>query len=152
MMNLEKYFKKYVWDEKRTPYFVPVVKMTRDQADYEVHAYALFIGILFGMVTVGSLLSQDPEVKSDAVAIYGLTVVCAAIVVGFTTHTRAALYCGAAPVVALLYLFLYGVHSNLSTIDHMVLIAFGLMWLRYSVRVLAIARAYPAMSDPSPET
>jgi hypothetical protein len=38
MMNLEKYFKKYLWDDERTPYLVPVARMTRRQADYELHA------------------------------------------------------------------------------------------------------------------
>ena len=150
-MNLEKYFKKYIWDDQRTPYFVPVTRMTRVQADYEIHAYALFVGILFAVVTVGALLSQDPQVSSDAVAIYGLTVVCAAIVLGFTKHPHAALYCGAAPAVGLLYFFVYGFHSNLGAIDHMVMIVFGLIWLRYSLRVLAIARTYPTMPEASSE-
>ena len=48
MLNLEKYFKKYIWDDERTPYFVPASRMTRRQADYELHAYAIFVGILFG--------------------------------------------------------------------------------------------------------
>lgn len=147
MMKLEKYFKKYVWDDQRTPYLVPVARMTRDQADYEIHAYALFVGILFAVVTVGALMSQDPAVRSDAVAIYGLTVVCATIMLGFTKHPYAALYCAAAPAVALLYFFIFGFHPNLSTIDHVVMIVFGLIWVRYSLRVVAIAREYPAMPE-----
>jgi hypothetical protein len=27
MMGLEKYFKKYVWDDERTPYLVPVARI-----------------------------------------------------------------------------------------------------------------------------
>ena len=147
MLNLEKYFKKYIWDDERTPYFVPVARMTRRQADYELHAYAVFVGILFAMVTGGALLSQDPQIKSDAVAVYGFTVVCATIIFGFTKAVYAAWYCAVAPLVALLYFFLYGFHPNLNAIDHAVLIAFGLIWLRYSLRVVAIARAYPGMPE-----
>jgi hypothetical protein len=149
MMNLEKYFKKYIWDDERTPYLVPVARMTRSQADYEIYAYAVFVGVLFGLVTGGALLSQDPQIRSEAVAVYGFTVVCAAIIFGFTKAVQAAWYCAAAPLVALLYFFLYGFHPNLSTIDHAVLIVFGLIWLRYSLRVAAIARDYPEMPELS---
>ena len=125
--------------------------MTRRQADYELHAYAVFVGILFAMVTGGALLSQDPHIKSEAVAIYAFTMVCATIIVGFTKAVYPAWYCAIAPLVALLYFFLYGFHPNLDAIDHAVLIGFGLVWLRYSLRVVAIARAYPGMPEPAEE-
>jgi hypothetical protein len=152
MMNLEKYFKKYIWDDERTPYFVPVTRMSRRQADYELHAYAIFVGLLFAMVSGGALLSQDPLIKSDAVAVYAFTVVCATIIFAFTKTLYAAWYCAAVPLVALLYFFLYGFHPNLDAIDHAVLIGFGLIWLRYSLRVVAIARAYPDLPETSEET
>jgi hypothetical protein len=145
MLNLEKYFKKYIWDDERTPYFVPVARMTRRQADYELHAYAMFVGILFVMVTGGALLSQDPHIASDAVAVYGFTVVCATIIFASTKAVHAAWYCAVVPLVALLYFFLYGFHPNLNAIDHAALIGFGIIWLRYSLRVVAIARAYQGM-------
>ena len=149
MMNLEKYFKRYIWDDDRTPYLVPVARMTRTQADYELYAYAVFVGVLFGMVTGGALLSQDPQIKSDVVAAYGLTVVCAAVIFAFTKAVAAAWYCAVAPLAALLYFFLHGFHPNLSAIDHGVLIVFALIWLRYSFRVVALARAYPGMPEVS---
>ena len=64
---------------------------------------------------------------------------------------QAAWYCALAPLVALLYFFLYGFHPNLNAIDHAVLIGFGLIWLRYSLRVVAIARAYRGMPEASEE-
>jgi hypothetical protein len=149
MINFEKYFKRYIWDDERTPYFVPVARMTRRQADYELHAYAVFVGLLFAMVMGGALLSLDPQIRSDAVAVYGFSVVCATIIFGFTKAVQAAWYCAVAPLIALLYFFLYGFHPNLSTIDHVVLIGFGLIWLRYSLRVVAIARAYATMPEMS---
>ena len=147
MLNLEKYFKKYIWDDERTPYFVPVRSMTRRQADYELHAYAIFVGILFAMVSGGALLSQDPHIKSDGVAVYGFTVICAAVILELTKAVQAAWYCAAVPLVALLYFFLYGFHPNLNGIDHAALIGFGLIWLRYSLRVVAIAGAYRGMPE-----
>jgi hypothetical protein len=119
--------------------------MTRRQADYELHAYAMFVGILFGMVAGGALLSQDPQIKSELVAIYAFTVVCGAVIFAFTKAVPAAWYCAAAPLAALLYFFVHGFHPNLSAIDHAAAIVFALIWLRYSLRVLAIARAYPDM-------
>jgi hypothetical protein len=147
MMNLEKYFKKYVWDDDRTPYLVPVARMTRRQADYELHAYTVFVGVLFAMVTGGALLSEDPQIKSDAVAVYGFTVICATVILGITKAVYAAWYCAVAPLLALLYFFVHGFHPNLSGIDHVVLIGFLLIWLRYSLRVVKIARAYPDMPE-----
>jgi hypothetical protein len=149
MLNIEKYIRKYVWDDERTPYLVPAARMTRRQADYELHAYAVFVGILFGLVAGGALLSQDPQVRSEAVAVYGFTVVCAALIFGFTKAVHAAWYCAAAPIVALLYFFLHGFHPSLSAIDHAFLIVFGVIWLRYSLRVVAIAKAYPDMPETS---
>jgi hypothetical protein len=149
MLDLEKYIKKYVWDDQHTPYLVPVAKMTRRQADYEVHAYAVFVGVLFAMVTGGALLSQDPLIRSQAVAAYGFSVLCAAVILGFTKAVAAAWYCAAAPVAALLYFFVHGFHPHLSAIDHAALIICGLLLLRYSLRVAAIARAYPDLPEAS---
>jgi hypothetical protein len=98
--------------------------------------------LLFAIVSGSALLSQDPQIKSDAVAVYGFTVVCATVVFGFTRSVYAAWYCAGAPLVALLYFFVSGFHPNLKTIDHVALIIFALIWLRYSLRVVAIARAY----------
>jgi hypothetical protein len=105
MIDLEKYIKKYIWDDERTPYLVPVARMTRRQADYELHAYTVFVGVLFAIVSGSALLSQDPQIKSDAVAVYGFTVVCATVVFGFTRSVYAAWYCAGAPLVALMYFF-----------------------------------------------
>ena len=134
MIDLEKSIKKYIWDDERTPYLVPVARMTRRQANYELHAYTMFVGVLFAIVSGSALLSQDPQIKSDAVAVYGFTVVCATVILGSTKAVQAGWYCAAAPLVA---------------IDHVALIIFALVWLRYSLRVVAIARAYPDLPEAS---
>ena len=151
MLNLEKYFKKYVWDDQRTPYFVPVERMTRPQADYEVYAYSVFVGILFGVVSGASLLIDDPARNSDLVAVGGFVLLCAAIIFGATKQVVAAWSCTAAPAVVLLYFFFYGFPPRLGTIDHVVLIAFMVIWLRYSLRIVVIARAYEGLPERLPE-
>ncbi len=49
-VNWEKLFKRYIWDDDRTPYFVPAARMTSKQADYEVFAYTIFLGSLLVIV------------------------------------------------------------------------------------------------------
>lgn len=143
-MNWEKLFKRYVWDDDRTPYFVPVAKMTRKQADHEVYFYTLFLGILFSIVCLVSISGPD---RSEAVTLYAFTAIVSTVVLGVTKQRYASYYCGAVPVAVVLYFLLQGFPANLAPIDHFFLIAFCLVWLRYSFRIINIAKAYPDMPD-----
>ena len=143
MMNWENFVKRYVWDDDRTPYFVGVSKITRQQVDYEIYLYAVFLGVLFGVITVVALAGGLPQGRSQAVALYGFTMVCSTILFGATKHVWAAFYCSAAPVAVLFYLFTSGFPPRLGTIDRLVLIVFALIWLRYSMRIVGLAKAYP---------
>lgn len=147
-MNWEKLFKRYIWDDERTPYFVPAARMTRKQADYEIFAYAIFLGSLF---TVLCLVVLSPAARSEGALLYLFTVIVATIVLGMTKHLYAAYYTGAAPLVLMAYLLLYGFPADLAAIDHFVLIVFALVWLRYAFRVAGIAKAYPDMPDDRPD-
>ena len=109
-MNWENFVKRYVWDDDRTPYFVGVGKITRRQVDYESYVYAVFLGVLFGVITIAALAGGLPQGRSQAVALYGFTIVCSTILFGATKHVWAALYCSAAPLAVLFYLF----HQRLS--------------------------------------
>ncbi len=149
-MNWEDFVKRYVWDDDRTPYFVRVAKITRRQADYEIYAYTLFLGSLFGVITLGALAGVLPQGRSEAVALYGLTMVCSTILFGATKHLWPALYCSAAPVATLFYLFTSGFPPQLAAIDRFVLIGFALIWLRYSMRIVGLAKAYPGLPDVAP--
>ncbi len=141
-VNWEKLFKRYIWDDDRTPYFVPASRMTRKQADYEVFAYTVFLGILFSIVCLAALSHGG---GSDLIVLYGFTALVSTVILGVAKHIYAAYYCGAVPVVFLLYLLINGFPANLAPIDHFVLIVFALIWLRYSYRILGIAKAYPDM-------
>ena len=76
MMNWENFVKRYVWDDQRTPYLVRVSKITRRQADYEIYLYAVFLGLLFSVITMAGLSGALPEGRSEPVALYGFSVVC----------------------------------------------------------------------------
>jgi hypothetical protein len=143
-VNWEKLFKRYIWDDDRTPYFVPASKMSRRQADYEVFAYTLFLGSLLVIVALAALSHAG---ASEATLLYAFTMIVGTVVLGITKHAYAAYYCGAAPVVFLLGLALYGFPASLAAIDHFVLIAFALVWLRYAWRIVGIAKAYPGMPE-----
>jgi len=147
-VNWEKLFKRYIWDDDRTPYFVSPAKMTRKQADYEIFAYTIFLGSLF---TILCLVALSPATRSDAALLYLFTAIVATIVLGFTKHVYAAYYTGAAPAVLSAYLMLYGFPANLAAIDHFVLIVFALVWLRYGFRVVGIAKAYAGMPEGNPD-
>ena len=146
-MDWDKFFKKYLWDEEKTPYLTAVERLTRRQADYEVHFYAILLGVLFAVVAVAASTSRLPQGPSPGVAWYAFSVVCAAVIFAFSKHYWAALYCAATPIAALAYVYLYGFHPKLGQFDHVVIVVVVLLWLRYSWRVVAIGRHYPDLAD-----
>ncbi len=146
-MSWDKFVKRYVWDDIKTPYFVRVAKLSKVQASYEIFSYSLFLAILFAVISVASLSDQAPQGRSDVVSIYAFCVVCGAIVLAMTKSSAAAHVCASAPLAALLYFFLEGFPSGLGTIDKYVLVTVTLGLLVYSTRVVAMAKAYPNMPD-----
>ncbi len=146
-MSWDKFIKRYVWDDTKTPYFVRVAKMTKVQAGYEIFSYSLFLAVLFAVISVASLSDQAPQGRSDVVSIYAFCVVCGAIVLAMTKSSAAAYVCASAPLAALLYFFLKGFPPGLGTVDKGVLVAVALGLLGYSIRVVTMAKAYPNMPD-----
>lgn len=140
-------FKRYVGDDIKTPYFVAVGRLTRIQAKHELFVYTLFLGVLFGVIGVASLSPTLPHGSTLGVSMYAFIVMGAAVVFGISKHPAAAAVCASAPVGALIYFTLFGFHPNASTGDKILQVIIVLLWLRYSWRVLQIARAYPTMQD-----
>jgi hypothetical protein len=140
-------FKRYVGDDIKTPYFVGVGRLTRVQARNELFVYTLFLGVLFGVIGVASLSPDLPHGNALGVSLYAFLVAGAAIVFGFSKHPTAAAVCASAPVGALIYFVLFGFHPNAATGDKILQVTIAVLMLRYSWRVLQIARAYPTMPD-----
>jgi hypothetical protein len=149
-MSWDKYIKKYVWDDNKTPYFVAVRRLNRSQADHELFAYTLFITLLFAAISIISLTENAPHGKSYAVAFYTFSVSCSAVLFGVTKHVQAAYYLALAPVASLAYFFVVGFPPRLATIDELVLVCIALALLRYSMRVVAIAKTYQDMPADAP--
>jgi hypothetical protein len=137
-LDWEKLVKRYVWNDERTPYFTRVAHLTSRQAHYELFAYALFMGVLFGVISVTLIPGW--------VSLYAFSVCCAAILLGATRHPWAALWCAGAPLAALLYFALHGFHPNVDTGEKIILVGAVLLWLAYAPRVVAVARAWPGLA------
>jgi hypothetical protein len=146
-LDWEKLVKRYVWHDERTPYFTRVARLTRRQAHYELFAYALFMGVLFGVLSVASLSGELPHGDAAWVSLYAFSVCCAAVLLGTTRHPWAALWCAAAPLGALAYFTLYGFHPSLVIADKVLLVAVTLAGLLYSRRIVAVARAWAGLHD-----
>jgi hypothetical protein len=150
MMSWERFIKRYIWDDERTPYLVPVARLTRRQADYEVFAYTLFLGLLYSLVAIVAL-SPAAGGRSELIAIYAFSVVCAALTFGILKSPLAGLWCAASSLVGVVIYLLTGFGSGLAWIDHLLIIGFMLVWLRYSLRIQALSRTYETLPDPPPE-
>ena len=147
---MDKFFRKYLWDDERTPYRVPVARLTRRQADYELLFYATLTGVLFALVSIAALSNRLPHGDSAGVSLFAFTQVCAALLLGMTRNSWAAMYCAAAPIGMLLYFALYGFHASLGTLDKVLLVAAAILWALYGGRLVKVARVYPKLEDRSP--
>ncbi len=144
-MSWDKHIKKYVWDDDKTPYFVPVRKLNKSQAKHELFAYTFFIALLFAVISIISVTENAPHGKSYGVALYAFSVSFGAVLFGVTKHVYAAYYLAMMPLATLAYFFLVGFPPNLANIDKMVLVAVALGLLRYSMRVVAITKQFHHM-------
>ena len=149
MMQLdwENLFKRYIIDDEKTPYFTPVARLNRRQARYELFAYCLLTGVLYALVGIASLSHGLPHGGAIGVPLYAFSLLLAALLLGLTRHPHAAAYCAAGPVAAVLYFLQFGFHPNIGTGDKVLLVVLLLLWLRYNLRVVAIARAFRGMPE-----
>lgn len=142
---MDRFFRKYVWDDERTPYLVSVARLTRAQIEYELLFYAVLSGALFALVSVAALSHSLPHGDARAVSLYAFTQVCGALLLGMTRSAWAALYCASAPLAALAYFALFGFHPSLGAVDKALLLSAMVFWTAYCGRLLAITRAYAAL-------
>jgi hypothetical protein len=144
MVIWEKYVKKYVWDERSTPFLVPVKKLNQAQARKELFLFAIFLATPFALLSAaaGTLALQNSDFVYAIITFYAVSIVTAA---GYTNHAKkrnVAIYCGTAPLALLGYFILNGFPPKLHLVDHAIMITMILCWLRYTFRVIAITGAY----------
>lgn len=140
-MEWEKLFRRYVWNDRTTPYLTPSDKLNREQAKSEILFYCLFHGVLFGVISIAALGGSDG--RSMVVAYYSFSVVCAAVVFLMMKSYAAALYLSATPLVAIVYLLAFRFGSEAGGVDTIFVLCVLALLLRYSFRIVSVARNYP---------
>lgn len=146
-MDWERFIKRYVWDDQKTPYLVPVSRLTRYQADHELLAFNVFMVLLFAVAAVLSLNETLPYGKSYAVSLFSLSIAGCALLFGVTKHVLAACYFTAAPLGVLGYLLFRGFPPGTASVDKIFMVVIALLLLRYILRVVNIAKAYPSLPE-----
>lgn len=144
---MDKFFRKYVWDDERTPYLVSVGRLTRRQADHELLFYATLSGVLFALIALAALSRRLPHGDASLVSLFAFTQVCASLLLGMTRSAWAAVYCATAPLAALLYFALFGFHPSLGALDKSLLVVAAILWTLYGRRLVSVARAYPGLAE-----
>lgn len=146
-VHWDNFLKRYIWSDQTTPYLVSVGELTRRQARNEFFAYAVFLGFLFGIAALITLSPQAPGGRSTGMSLFSFVMVCGAVMLATTQHYWAALVCSATAPGTLIWLYLFAEHPGLSAIDDAVIVIFALLWMRYGLRVINIARAYDDMPE-----
>ena len=146
-MDWDKYLKRYVWDDDKTPYFISVAKLNRRQAEYEIKAFAILCGFLFALLCIFSLSPDTPMGRSVGASFYSMTMVFGCILLTASRSYYVAVYCALAPVWVVGFILLYGFPPKLAAVDHIVVSLFLAVWSAYSYRLTRVAKRYPYMPD-----
>ena len=152
-MKWDKFVKRYVWDDDKTPYFVRASKLTKVQAQNEIFVYALFLAVMFAIYTIDNAAAVVHRGESQylPVALYAFSLTAGATVLWLTKHLYSALYCLSAPPAVLLYLTVFGFPPTLARIDEIAIYAILALWLFYGLRVVAVTKHYPDMPETGEE-
>jgi hypothetical protein len=144
--------KAYVWDDRTTPYLVPVPRLARPQADKELQVYTIFLTIVFaaGSIVALALAKSQHNPLFYLAALHGVSIVWCAIYLAFTKHAAAARYAVSAPLAGLAGFATGTLNPRLQPIETVLLVVFCVLWLWYALRVLAIVRAYPHLRPDLP--
>lgn len=134
--------RKYVWDEEKTPYLVRSDRLTPAQARSELFVYALLLGILAALMAVAAAGGDARlgPLASLGVALYALSILVAAIVLGVSGHPAAAAYCATAPLALGLGALAGLLRPGMAGAERMLLAGLSVVWLGYAARVVRIAR------------
>lgn len=147
MLDWESLFKRYVWDTRTTPYFTAVGRLNRTQADYEILAYCMFVGILFSVVALAALTDKAMFGRSPLLGLYAFTVVAGAVIFHYTKFLWSAVYVAASPLAGLGFVVFYGFGEDRSHMDSIIVAGILGLLVIYAPRLVSVARAYPDMPE-----
>lgn len=148
----EKFTRRYVWDEQKTPFFVAVPNLNRGQAWSEMLLFGVFLGTPFILFLVGAVMQVTTAGAYEmvSVAIYAASILAAIGVLWTTRHWLAAIWCITAPIALLIYGLADGYGEAMAPVERLLMMIVLGAWAFYSVRIVAIARAYATMPAPPP--
>jgi hypothetical protein len=146
-MSWYDFIRKYVWSDEKTPYFVPVARLRRRQAESELFVFSVLMAAFFFVTGLLSLLGASDIPGAFAMAAYSFALCSSAIALGATRHRIPAFICATAPPALLGYLLAFGFPRALHMADKLLIGAIALLLGLYCFRVVAIARAYPRLRD-----
>lgn len=143
--------KRYVWDEEKTPQLIPFDVLSKSQARKELFVYTLSLSITFALIAIVAMAGakSGANFKSFGMAFYAFSVFCGAVVLGMNKFHAAALYVASAPLAAMIYIFADGAGAGLVLAEKIGLLVCSVIWFRYALRIVAIAKAYPDMREES---
>lgn len=150
--------RRYVWSAEKTPYLTAAARVSPAQARNELGLYAWFLAMVTAFVAIAALAGAHRHGRwiAWALALYALSVVASAIVLGLTARRWAAVYSMGAPLVVAVATAAGVLGPGLATVDRAIILLVCGAWLAYGVRVTRVARvvtsegASAAPADASP--
>ena len=143
--------KKYLWHEEKTPFHLSPSQMSKLQASNELKLFAIFEGIIAGMMVFGiySHFHATGEISLFPGLIYCLFLLFALFLLVKHKHIFAGIFCVTPPLVIFGMILWFGFHPNNGSFEKIILSAFLAFWFFYSIRIFEISRCFQSLKDES---
>ena len=143
--------KKYLWHEEKTPFHLSPSQMSKLQASNELKLFAIFEGIIAGMIVFGiySHFQHTGETGLFPALIYCLFLLFALFLMVKHKHLFAAIFCITPPLVIFGMILWFGFHPNNGFFEKIILSMFIAFWFFYSIRIIEISRCFHSLKDES---
>ena len=143
--------KKYLWHEEKTPFHLPPSQLTKLQASNELKLFAIFEGIIAGMMVFGiySHFHATGETNLFPSLIYCLFLLFALFLLVKHKHFIAGIFCVTPPLVIFGMILWFGFHPNNGSFEKIILSAFLVFWFLYSIRIFEISRCFRSLKNES---
>lgn len=152
MSSWEKQVRKYVWDPQKTSFLVPVARLNQGQGQSEIFVFVVFLVTPFTLILLAALayLWHTGATLYATMALFAASVLAAAVLLHQRRHWLTAAYCLSAPLGLLGYFMFAGFSDRLGLLDKVLVFGMLLGWVWYTLRIVAIARAYATMPPGPP--
>ena len=143
--------KKYLWHEEKTPFHLSPSQMSKLQASNELKLFAIFEGIIAGMIVFGiySHFQNTGETNLFPGLIYCLFLLFALFLLVKYKHFFAGIFCITPPLVIFGMILWFGFHPNNGFFEKIILSVFLAFWFFYSIRIIEISRCFQSLRDES---